>query len=106
MTFGFLNPTGVAGRRADGRPAPPGHRPPSPAEPNRSGHRQLNRALHTIAQVRLRDDPLTRADAARRTAEGRTTREIRRCLQRFIARQLLMLLKRYDQPALEILLAA
>jgi transposase len=73
---------------------------------NRSGDRQLNRALHTIAQARLRDDPLTRADAARRTAEGRTTREIRQCLKRFIARQLFKLLERYDQPALEILLAA
>jgi transposase len=73
---------------------------------NRSGDRQLNRALHTITQARRRDDPLTRADAARRTAEGRTTREIRRCLKRFIARQLFKLLERYDQPALEILLAA
>jgi transposase len=49
---------------------------------------------------------LTRAYSARRTAEGRTTREIRRCLQRIIARQLFKLLERYDQPALEILLAA
>jgi transposase len=73
---------------------------------NRSGDRQLNRALHTITQARRRDDPLTRAYAARRTAEGRTTREIRRCLKRFIARQLFKLLERYDQPALEILLAA
>jgi transposase len=37
---------------------------------NRSGDRQLNQALHTIALVRLRDDPQTRAYAARRTARG------------------------------------
>jgi transposase len=37
---------------------------------NRSGDRQLNRALHTIVVARLRDDPATRAYAARRTSEG------------------------------------
>jgi len=31
---------------------------------NRSGDRRLNRALHTVALVRLRDDAATRADAA------------------------------------------
>jgi transposase len=38
---------------------------------NRSGDRQLNRALHTIVVARLRDDPTTRAYAARRRSEGR-----------------------------------
>jgi transposase len=38
---------------------------------NRRGDRQLNNALHTIAVVRLRDDPLTRAYAQRRTAQGK-----------------------------------
>jgi transposase len=37
---------------------------------NRGGDRQLNQALHTIVLVRLRDDPQTRAYAARRTAQG------------------------------------
>lgn len=46
---------------------------------NRSGDRQLNRALHTIVLARLRDDPETRAYAARRRAEGKTVRDIRRC---------------------------
>ena len=32
---------------------------------NRSGDRQLNRALHTVVLSRLRYDPDTRADAAR-----------------------------------------
>jgi hypothetical protein len=55
---------------------------------NRSGDRQLNRALHTIALARLRYDPATRAYAHRRRQEGKTDREIRRCLKRYIARQL------------------
>jgi transposase len=38
---------------------------------NRGGDRRLNRALHTVALVRLRDDPATRIHAARRRAEGR-----------------------------------
>jgi transposase len=63
---------------------------------NRSGDRQLNRALHTIVLVRLRDDPQTRAYAKRRTAEGKSAREVRRCLKRAVARQLFKLLERHD----------
>jgi transposase len=55
---------------------------------NRSGDRQLNRALHVITLSRLRHDPATRAYAERRQAEGRTNREIQRCLKRYIGRQL------------------
>ncbi|MGW3949355.1 IS110 family transposase [Micrococcus luteus] len=50
---------------------------------NRSGDRQLNRALHTIAVSRLRYDPDTRAYAQRRRAEGKTDPEIRRCIKRY-----------------------
>jgi transposase len=46
---------------------------------NRSGDRQLNRALHTIVVARLRDDPTTRAYAARRRSEGKSARDIGRC---------------------------
>jgi transposase len=73
---------------------------------NRGGDRQLNRALHTILLVRLRTDPDTRADMARRTAEGKRRRDAKRCLRRIIARQLSRLLERYDQPDVEILRAA
>jgi transposase len=73
---------------------------------NRSGDRQLNQALHTIVLVRLRDDPETRAYAARRTADGKSPRDIKRCLKRIIARQLFRLLQRYDQPGVEILATA
>ncbi|MFC5946791.1 IS110 family transposase [Pseudonocardia lutea] len=55
---------------------------------NRSGDRQLNRAIHTIAVSRLRYDPDTRAYAERRRAQGKTDPEIRRCLKRYISRQL------------------
>ena len=61
---------------------------------NRGGDRALNRAIHTIALTRMRSCPRTRAYVARRTAEGRTTREIRRCLKRYIARQLYRTLTR------------
>jgi len=36
----------------------------------------------------MRMDPDTRAYVERRTAEGRTTKEIRRCLKRYLARQI------------------
>jgi transposase len=73
---------------------------------NRGGDRQLNRALHTILLVRLRTDPDTRAYMARRTAEGKSRRDAKRCLRRVIARQLFRLLERYDRPDVEILRAA
>lgn len=54
---------------------------------NRGGDRQANCALWRIALVRLRHDPRTRAYAARRTTEGRSKKEILRCLKRTIARE-------------------
>lgn len=60
---------------------------------NRSGDRQLNRALHTIVLSRLMHDPRTKAYAARRTAEGKSPREIKRCLKRAVARQVFRLLE-------------
>jgi transposase len=60
---------------------------------NRSGDRQLNQALHLVVLTRLRYDPATRADAQRRRAQGKTNREIRRCLVRYVARQLYRLLE-------------
>ena len=60
---------------------------------NRYGDRQLNRALHTIVLSRIRYDQATRDYVARRTSEGKTTREIKRCLKRYIARDLYRLLE-------------
>ena len=55
---------------------------------NRGGDRALNKAIHTIAKTRMRSDPNTQAYLARRRAEGKSDREIRRCLKRYIARQI------------------
>jgi transposase len=72
---------------------------------NRGGDRQLNRALHTVALVRLRDDPQPRAYAARRRADGKSGREIRRCVKRAVARQLFKLLERCDRAGVEVIRA-
>jgi transposase len=54
---------------------------------NPGGDRAANAALHMIAIVRLRYCPRTRAYAARRTGEGRSKKDIIRCLKRYIARE-------------------
>ncbi len=59
---------------------------------NRGGNRQANNAIWRIAMVRLRCDERTIAYAARRSAQGKTRREILRCLKRYIAREIHQLL--------------
>ena len=59
---------------------------------NRGGNRQANNALWRIATVRLRVDERSIAYAARLTAEGKTRREILRCLKRHIAREVYKLI--------------
>ncbi|MFE1010557.1 transposase [Streptomyces sp. NPDC058794] len=54
---------------------------------NYSGDRQANAALHRIVFTRLRHDPRTQAYYERRTQEGKTRREIIRCLKRYAARE-------------------
>jgi transposase len=63
---------------------------------NRLGDRQLNRALHIIAVTRMRSHPPTLAYVQRRRAEGKTDREIRRCIKRYLARHLYRTLNRLD----------
>ncbi|AZZ42984.1 hypothetical protein C0Z11_12515 [Acidipropionibacterium jensenii] len=65
---------------------------------NRGGNRRANSALYHIAVVRLHSDSRTRAYAARRRAEGRTTKEIIRCLKRAIAREVYHLITNPPQP--------
>jgi transposase len=55
---------------------------------NRGGDRSLNRALHSIVLTRWRCCSRTRAYIARRRAEGRSDRDIRRMLKRYVAREL------------------
>jgi transposase len=61
---------------------------------NRGGDRQLHRALHTIVMLRQVHHGPTRAYTSRRVAQGRSQREIRRCLKRTVARQLYRLPER------------
>jgi transposase len=54
---------------------------------NRGGDRQANNALWRIVLVRMSCDERTRSYVARRTAEGKSKREIIRCLKRYITRE-------------------
>ena len=53
----------------------------------RGGYRQANAALYRAVIVRMRFHQPTVDYVARRTADGRTKREIIRCLKRFLARE-------------------
>lgn len=53
---------------------------------NRGGNRQANNALHTVVLHRARTCDKTRAYIDRRRTEGKTNREIWRCLKRTLAR--------------------
>lgn len=55
---------------------------------NRGGYRQANAALHRIVVVRMRTHQPTLGYVQRRTAEGKSKREIIRCLKRFVAREI------------------
>ena len=65
---------------------------------NRSGNRQANNALWRIATVRMTCDDETKAYLAKRTAQGKTKRDVTRCLKRHIAREVFHLLQ---HPAYE-----
>ena len=54
---------------------------------NRGGNREANRALYMICLARMRRDRRTQEYVARRTAEGKSKREIIRCLKRYVARE-------------------
>lgn len=60
---------------------------------NRGGHRQLNAAIYRTAIVRMKFHEPTIAYVARRTAEGKSKRDIIRCLKRYIIREVYHLLK-------------
>jgi transposase len=62
---------------------------------NRYGDRQLNRAIHTIVITRQRRHQATRDYIERRTQEGKNPREIRRCLKRYIARDIFRILEHH-----------
>jgi transposase len=76
---------------------------------NRGGDRQANCALYVIALNRLSWDQRSRDYMARRTAEGKTKKEIIRCLKRYIAREVYKAIMRdpmtttAPKPAIEAL---
>lgn len=64
---------------------------------NRGGDRALNSALHMVAVVKMTHDEETLAYVSQRQAEGKTNREIRRCLKRYIARRVFRILNAEKQ---------
>jgi transposase len=60
---------------------------------DRSGDRQLNRALHQIVVTRRRTHRPTIDYIERRVQEGKSRREATRCLKRYLARNLYRLLE-------------
>jgi len=60
---------------------------------SRSGHRQANAALYRVVIVRMRWHQATIAYVTRRLAEGKTKKEVIRCLKRYVAREVFRLLR-------------
>jgi transposase len=67
---------------------------------NRGGDRQANAALHRIVIVRLRWHQPTRDSVAKRTTEGKTSKEIIRCLKRYVAREIFTVLRQTNDENL------
>lgn len=55
---------------------------------HRGGDRAANRAIYSVVLTRLRHHQPTRDYVARRTAEGKTKKEIIRCLKRAVVREI------------------
>jgi len=69
---------------------------------NRGGDRQLNRALHTVVLSRSRGHDTTQRYIKQRLADGKTARETKRCLKRYLSRHFYRLLEHppttHDSP--------
>lgn len=61
---------------------------------NPHGDREANRALYVVALNRIRRDARTQAYVEKRTAEGKSKKEIICCLKRYIAREIYAALMR------------
>lgn len=60
---------------------------------NRGGDRAANSALYTVVIVRMRYHQPTRDYVTRRRSQGLSNREISRCLKRYVARELLPVIR-------------
>jgi transposase len=67
---------------------------------NRGGDRQANAALYRIVLVRLCHDQQTKDYMARRLKQGKSKKEIIRCLKRYVAREVFAALNQMGQDAL------
>jgi transposase len=65
---------------------------------NRGGDRAANSALYTVVIVRMRYHQPTRDYVTRRRQQGLSNREISRCLKRYVARELLPLIRQALTP--------
>jgi transposase len=70
---------------------------------NRGGNRDANRALHVILVVRMRRHQPTRDYFARRLAEGKTKNEIKRCVKRYLAREIYHALRESSRTTNELI---
>jgi transposase len=68
---------------------------------NPGGDRKANSALYTVVISRLRHDETTQRYMARRTAEGKSKKEVIRCLKRYVAREIFGILTAQATPAPE-----
>lgn len=73
-------------------PIPASSRNPVRHRLNRGGDRRLNSALHTAALTRMTHDSETCDYVEKRRAEGKSEREIRRCIKRYLARRVFRIL--------------
>ena len=64
---------------------------------NRGGDRQANAALYRIVLVRLSHDQATKDYMAKRVKEGKSKKEVIRCLKRYIAREVFAVLSQMGQ---------
>lgn len=55
---------------------------------SRGGDRAANSAIHHVVLVRMTSDTRTQAYVQRRRAEGKSTKDIIRCLKRYVAREI------------------
>ncbi|MGW7202961.1 hypothetical protein [Streptomyces sp. NPDC054837] len=73
--------------------ARPWRRPATGDRRPATGDRRADAVLHRIAFTRLRFDPRIQSYDERRTQEGKTRREIPRCLKRYAAREVFNLVR-------------
>ena len=65
---------------------------------NHGGHRQLNAAIYRTVIVRMQHHEPTKVYIARHTAEGKSKRDIIRCLKRYVIREVYQLVKVNPSP--------